>query len=283
MRGIYGSSARTQVVNNLQKKHASKELTPAQSLYRLWETVLDGLGEDAATFGVSPGYGIGMASAGPGLGTSWRVINFGYYYSRRSTVSDMLQIDSRGYFRVGYLHGWAQRDALSRNSFLNWAHEWSQYHWRVSTSSNDGSYNAQWITDWNIPAHYMSERLLWSPHGKWHVVQRPWMKLVPDKEDPSGWRIAFAENESPDGWKPEHYEAHDRLIEQRRRRLRRHWEIETGVTPPPVPRESVDVEERHERHTEFLVAHLNITTPARSIPLRKPSREEPLWEPSGCP
>lgn len=273
---------------------------PAVALYNRWHDVLDGCGllEKRANeetwklthmfFGKTRHYGIGVVetdSAGR------PILAFGQ--PSWNTIYTKVRLTADGEFMVDHPFGYQQRQIIKDNvPFLDWGH-FRGYNWTV----DDGITRSSWaqFNDWQNPQHYVSERVMMA-QGNYHTRElRPWLKLEPVENH---WRIAFARTQKPcdtpeveRGHNVVHQARFDHFEALRIKRYRlaeRDHKIATGEIKPvvknrPEPLTEEEREERAEAALVTIVAHLNVSQPARTKPLRTTPEEEGLWLLNGQP
>lgn len=264
---IYDAApASTSSVRGMQKRAAKN---PAKALYDYWLTVLEGQGVTHIRLGDLR------------LDISGRVDDKG----RPVIVTDSFHLNASGEFQLWNMHGSHQRNIVARSTFLQWAHFRSAYNWYVNPQFKAiGWYGSGDLSDWRAPARYVSEDLIQSKVWR---GEKPWLKLLQDATN-GGWYIWLARDaptKSPYAKKLTEAD----FMKFEALRLRRYWlmerkhRIESGEWDHkgrhiPTPEER---EERQTNTVSLLMAHLDVSTPARTVPLRKTPEEEGLWQLNG--
>lgn len=271
-----------------ERERNGRPVNPALALYKFWRTVLVSTIRDSRDdpltqhlrgsthLGVD-GWRIGFYNEGP---LEQPNITFGSF-----------RLTSKGEFQLVRPHGFEQRNAIARGTFLEWNH-WRGYNWFVDTKEPP---NMPWIRtggrlqDWTDPMHYVSEPVMGARRSYW-TKTRPWMKLV--WSDEFGWHINFARSEysmtglaEADPIGQEHFDRFEVIRQTRYRLLERDTKLASGdliregrhvITPEERTK-------RREEQAQIIMANLTVSQPVRTIPLRR-EREEGLWPlPLGSP
>ena len=225
-------------------------------------------------------------------GSSWSELHFWYPFmdGKKEPASAKPPIalggrivNSDGTFQMHTCNGWKQRGNVSRNFFLSWTYVHGQYVWFVDTSAEDGHFQGTWgahdFMNFNAPKHYYPEKLL--GERSWSCGP-PWLKLAWD--DDHGWVIAFARS-SPgikrigyaEPTTKDDFDKFDLLRAKRYRRYEREHLVSTGVITRRQRTYLTEeqVEERREKTLEVIVANFDVTTLARTVPLKK--EDEAQW------
>lgn len=259
---IYDNTPAHATAVRAMQRRATKN--PAKALYDYWLTVLEGCGQNYVRLG-------DQALQSSKVDDRGRPIITASHFS----------INAKGEFQIWGMHGAHQRNMLARHTFLQWAWHRSSYNWYVNPHFQAiGWYGAN-IGDWQAPVRYISEGLI---QAKQWRGDKPWLKLLPD--DNGGWYIWLARDEANDRYTTRITEADFEKFEALRKRrywlMERTYRVAVGdwdMKGRRIPTE----EEREEQQAEkvsLLVAHLDVSAPARTVPLRKTKKED-LWQPSG--
>lgn len=261
---IYDDAARSTSVRNLQKR-AQKH--PAKALYAYWLSVLDGATTGSANTGARFSLRLGDAYL-----HSYReefghpVLDFGHF-----------TINVKGEFQLLPMHGAHQRNIVSASTFLQYSYFRSTYNWWVNPILEKKGYhwNTGDLEDWRKPVHYVSEATIRAK--KW---DRPWLKLLPEGD---GWKIGLAHHKSIDPVTQADFDRFEALRQRRYSLMERREKVRTGEwdaqgRPRPTTEQ---IKERQAKSVSVLMAHLDVSQPARTVPLRKTPEEEGLWQLSG--
>lgn len=263
----------------------SPDKNPAKALYRYWSMVLRG------ACNMNPGAGINFGQQGCTLRVTTLderqrpVIAFGY------GNSDRLIVRADGAFRIGYVTGsWGNRSRwrIMENSFLDFNHDFGQYHWHVNAatfgverperpSRPDGG---KWygylpvLRDWRHPVPYVSEDFMgaraWNDYYKTWMVCEPdetfvW-RIVPKTRQPQPIEKYFART------RPAAWTAFVEKREKRYRAARHHYEIDCGLRPEPRKRkEPVGITD--DMLAQFAAA-FDLSEPAFITPLKRPEEAQ---------
>jgi hypothetical protein len=265
-----------------ERTRNGKPVNPARALYNYWHAILTGM----------PGSRHRNSSERLmrhiDFNNNWSLsfINEGPKDRPHISFGSTFQVSAKGEFRIIHPHGYHQRNIIARNTFLRWGHHRSDYNWFVDLSNEDGFYDRSWRNDvvnlgnWQEPVYYVSEKVMKARGGYGY---QPWLRL---EHDAGVWQIKFGHTSKPwDLGNAEEFEWFERLRQKRYAVLERDHKIAAGLLIQEG-RRVITPEEREERHkkaVQVLLAHMEVGSAARTVPLRKTTEEVGLWEPSGCP
>lgn len=251
-----------------------KPVNPARALYNYWHSILVGAppehrnkaGRRTKHIDFNR-WALAFRDEGP---LDKPNIHFGYTF----------QITHKGDFRVILPFGAHQRDYLARNTFLRWGY-FRGYNWYVDTTGESAAWQGRLLSDWQAPVPYVSEKVMKARAG--YGVQ-PWLRL---EYDGAEWNIKFSRpSESP---RPlgsaEEFEWFEQLRQKRYAKTERDYKLAIGELVREERRviTQEEVEKRRNEVVQVLLAHMEVGSAARTVPLRKTTEEVGLWEPSGCP
>lgn len=268
------------------------EQNPAKTLYHYWLSILKGWAHDELlsnrphiAFG-EPNCRIGV-HAFDGKGRPILALSY--------AGTDRFILRGDGAFRLGYLSANFNSHARQRvwsNTFLDYNHDFGEYHWNVHTGTFPPRSTGQarlerpdlpngdkWYgylpiyRDWRQPVPYAPESFLGA--RLWNEWHKPWMSCVPDEE--FHWRLeparvqvdsieaTFRKN-LPGRWT--HFQE---LRVKRYGAAQRGYEIDAGLRPPPPPR-SMPTEVTEAMVAQFAAA-FDLDEPATTTPLARGPKE----------
>lgn len=254
------------------KKRAQRH--PAKALYLTWLTILESY-SDAKHLNMSVAY----------RNSAIRITGFDSNGRPELSYGGNFTVRENGHFSLKWLTRPSERRLVGEATFLDWSHFRGDYQWYFSPSFERASYwDGRSLCDWQDPIHYISEKVM-GAHG--YIKNNIDLKLVPDT-GPGGWRIA------PASFSPTNknygriiteadFVRYEELRQRRYRLLERQWRIHRGEIDVrgrrlPTPEEK---EVRLDQEAACLMAHFDVSQPARTVPLRKTPKEEGLWPLSG--
>lgn len=269
MHTIYTRGAKDGVLRN-----------PARSLYLYWLGIMKATYPDGITSGgfITLGqrqWGVGIDS----MDTRGRPVFALGPVTGYGGVSTRLLVAADGRFRVMYLNPDA-RTGVSSHSFLSWVWLASRHQWGV-----DLDHACRWqgaaFEEWQRPREYVPERVLIT---NWYLQRSAhWLALERAGED---WRIVPARNQSapnedkrrtPSRALLHEFAESDRLRLRRYRLAERAWRLANGEIPSvsagPGKVTLAGREIDREEAVLQIIAMLDVTTPAKTTPLRKRPEE----------
>lgn len=267
-----------------------KPVNPVRALYNHWFNLLSQMPQTERDH---TGKLVGESNYGDGW---WKV---GFHHDYGALQPDLRArppirygggfiLHPDGTFKMTSYHGWKQRDVLAQHTFMRWNYVHGQYVWHVQLDAKDGGYRGDRLKNWHEKILYMPEVLLAGPDWA-----RPGPLLRLEWDSGAGqWEIVFHAETSRSiahsaPINQVDFNNFTALREKRYERYEREYLRSIGALPPAKHRVEVTDEERDERKeqaVQVLVAHLNISQSARSVPLRKSDKEEGLWPAQpGCP
>lgn len=263
---------------------------PAVELYDYWLTVLNGsrLTRDregwmqgVLQFGTTTYMGLAPLPRKFDHGATAERPLIAYGYSHYRSADERFTLSSDGHFKMCRMHGYKVRNALEHNTFLTWIHGPDGYNWTAhdtSTIERRHGYRYHWLlSEWDQPFQYVPEwamRLTYSgggnewmhleeTDGQWHILPTP----------PKVWSQA---DDRPNLWAAAERRRHRRYVCAERNWLRSEGKL--PCTGPSVTKDEREqrTEANREKAANMILTHFDVTTPARSTPLRR-EREEGLW------
>lgn len=276
---------------------------PARALYNQWFKILQAykgiethehMGRLKGSAWLSYPVGVGVITNGAGKGGSDDRPNLGLGMKGRWDWHPFFALTADGRFELTHFPraGWGNnslRNTVENHTFLRTIHDFRTYNWTADRLDDRSSSRGSWCREWENPLPHVGE---WALDLSWGLSGN-WLQLKGVQNDALGrkeWHIVPAKR---DTWPQvdDRIEAFAKFDTMRRRRIAAHElkvRRQRGEVPWPTRSHSVPSEQREERveqrQTEaatMLLAHFDVSTPARTTPLRR-NREEGLWaEPLG--
>lgn len=251
------------------KLHVEPGDNPAVALYGLWDSVLDLTDLRWMSFG-QPGWG--LARCGEDVIALIQLHGGGQGYSEHFWLSE------EGHFRFGYMFGWYRRRNVALAApFLNWSYVAGKYQWTVDFTENKGSWNRNYLVDYETPRHYLSESILGA--DSWGNTK--YFELERTDEWTEGWKMMPATRTKD----PLVIESRTQIVRSyeeliRKRNLKMHNLTLAAQGLPAITERSRDATLRtggvllqREQATARLLAHLQAEEPARITPITKKPKE----------